>query len=147
MNRADMRAPYLVAPRTPTARILSQMENYIDSNQDEPLLSHMTKHLDTFFAALADPTRRAVIERLTQGSAPVSELHAPHDMALPTFMQHLSKLETAGLVRSEKKGRVRTVHIEAAPLAAAETWLKRQRAVWEGRLDRLTQIAEGSQTH
>ena len=102
----------------------------------------MANHLDSFFGALADPTRRAVIERLTKGPAPVSELHAPHDMALPTFMKHLSKLENAGLVRSEKKGRVRTVHIEAAPLEVAETWLKRQRAVWEGRLDRLARLAE-----
>ncbi|WP_147125872.1 ArsR/SmtB family transcription factor [Shimia ponticola] len=101
----------------------------------------MTNQLDTFFAALADPTRRAVIERLTEGSAPVSELHAPHDMALPTFMKHLSKLEAAGLVRSEKKGRVRTVHIEAAPLAAAEDWLNKQRKLWEGRLDRLERLA------
>ena len=102
----------------------------------------MANHLDTFFGALADPTRRAVIERLTVGPAPVKELHAPHDMALPTFLKHLSKLEDAGLVRTEKKGRVRTVHIEAAPLAEAESWLKKQRAVWEGRLDRLARLAE-----
>ena len=102
----------------------------------------MDNHLDSFFAALSDPTRRAVIERLTTGPAPVSELHAPHDMALPTFMKHLSKLEAAGLVRSEKKGRVRTVHIEAAPLAAAESWISKQRKIWEGRLDRLQNLAE-----
>lgn len=102
----------------------------------------MTNHLDTFFAAMADPTRRAVIERLTKGPAPVSDLHAPHDMALPTFMKHLSRLETAGLVRSEKKGRVRTVHIEAAPLAKAEQWINKQRQMWEGRLDRLGALAE-----
>lgn len=101
----------------------------------------MTKHLDTFFGALADPTRRAVIERLATGPAPVSELHAPHDIALPTFMKHLAKLEAAGLVRSEKRGRVRTVHIEAAPLAAAERWISDQRAIWERRLDRLEKLA------
>ncbi|MEO0487868.1 MAG: metalloregulator ArsR/SmtB family transcription factor [Pseudomonadota bacterium] len=101
----------------------------------------MDNHLDSFFAALSDPTRRAVIERLTTGPAPVSELHAPHDMALPTFMKHLSKLEAAGLVRSEKKGRVRTVHIEAAPLATAESWISKQRKIWEGRLDRLERLA------
>ncbi|MEL6609733.1 MAG: metalloregulator ArsR/SmtB family transcription factor [Pseudomonadota bacterium] len=100
-----------------------------------------TPHLDAFFGALADPTRRAVIERLTAGPAAVSDLHAPHDMALPTFMKHLSKLEAAGLVRSEKKGRVRTVHIEAAPLQTAETWLNKQRKLWEGRLDRLERLA------
>ena len=101
----------------------------------------MANHLDSFFGAMADPTRRAVIERLTEGPAPVSDLHAPHDIALPTFLKHLKVLEAAGLVRSEKRGRVRTVHIEAAPLAEAEDWLKRQRRVWEGRLDRLDALA------
>lgn len=102
----------------------------------------MANQLDQFFGAMADPTRRAVIERLTRGPAPVSELHAPHDMALPTFLRHLKVLEASGLVRSEKKGRVRTVHIEAAPLAAAETWLTRHRQIWEGRLDRMATLAE-----
>lgn len=101
----------------------------------------MTNQLDTFFGALSDPTRRAVIERLVTGPAPVSELHAPHDMALPTFLKHLSRLESAGLVRSEKKGRVRTVHIEAAPLALAEDWLARHRRVWETRVDRIEELA------
>ncbi|MEL7301965.1 MAG: metalloregulator ArsR/SmtB family transcription factor [Pseudomonadota bacterium] len=108
----------------------------------------MANNLDTFFSALSDPTRRAVIERLTEGPAPVTELHAPHDIALPTFMKHLSKLEAAGLVRSEKKGRVRTVHIEAGPLAAAEAWISKQRNLWEGRLDRLERLAAKlSDTH
>lgn len=101
----------------------------------------MTNQLDGFFAALSDPTRRAVIERLTRGPAPVTELHAPHDIALPTFLRHLKVLEAAGLVRSEKSGRVRTVHIEALPLAEAEGWLSRQRHLWEGRLDRLDALA------
>ncbi|QDC10696.1 helix-turn-helix transcriptional regulator [Oceanicola sp. D3] len=102
----------------------------------------MTNQLDNFFSAIADPTRRAVIERLTQGPAAVSELHAPHDMALPTFLKHLKVLENAGLTHSVKKGRVRTVHIEAQPLAAAENWLTTQRKLWEGRLDRLSALAE-----
>ena len=102
----------------------------------------MTKRLDAFFSALSDPTRRAVVERLTAGPAPVSELHAPHDIALPTFLRHLKVLEDSGLVRSEKKGRVRTVHIEAAPLAEAETWLRHQRRLWDGRIDRLQALAE-----
>ncbi|MGR3500856.1 ArsR/SmtB family transcription factor [Pseudaestuariivita sp.] len=101
----------------------------------------MDNNLDNFFAAMSDPTRRAVIERLTEGPAPVSLLHAPHDMALPTFLKHLKVLEGAGLVRSEKVGRVRTVHIEAAPLAQAEDWLSRQRTLWERRLDRLEKLA------
>lgn len=102
----------------------------------------MDNQLNAFFGALADPTRRSVIERLTTGPAPVSELAEPHDMALPTFLKHLKKLEAAGLVRTEKAGRVRTVHIEAAPLKAAEDWLGRQRKIWEGRLDRLADLAE-----
>ena len=101
----------------------------------------MSNNLDAFFSAISDPTRRAVIERLTNGPAPVSELHGPHDMALPTFLKHLKVLETSGLVRSEKKGRVRTVHIEAAPLAEAENWLRSQRRIWEGKLDRLSALA------
>ena len=102
----------------------------------------MTNYLDSFFAAVSDPTRRAVIERLTVGPAPVSELHLPHRMALPTFLRHLRVLEEAGLVHSEKKGRVRMVHIEAAPLALAEDWLSRQRRLWEGRIDRLQAFVE-----
>lgn len=102
----------------------------------------MAQHLDSFFAALSDPTRRAVIERLARGPAAVSDLHDGHDMALPSFLKHLNKLEAAGIVRSIKTGRTRMVHIEPAPLAAAEDWLTRQRSIWEGRLDRLTLLAE-----
>ncbi len=114
----------------------------IDQASPPALDSHMANHLDAFFGALSDPTRRAVVERLTRGPAPVSELHAGHDMALPSFLKHLNKLEAAGLIRSRKEGRSRIVHIEAAPLAAAETWLNRQRRMWEGRLDRLARLAE-----
>lgn len=106
----------------------------------------MANHLNAFFSALSDPTRRAVLERLVRGPAAVGELHAPHDIALPTFLKHLRVLEDSGLVRSEKKGRVRVVHIEAAPLAQAEDWLKRQRRIWEGRLDRLSALAEQIET-
>ncbi|MBT8457669.1 MAG: helix-turn-helix transcriptional regulator [Rhodobacteraceae bacterium] len=102
----------------------------------------MANHLDSFFSAISDPTRRAVIERLVEGPAAVGELHAPHDIALPTFLKHIKVLEASGLVRTEKKGRVRVVHIEAAPLAEAEHWLTRQREVWEDRFDRLAALAE-----
>ncbi len=102
----------------------------------------MDNNYDSYFQALADATRRAVVERLVQGPATVSELHAPHAMALPTFLKHLKVLERSGLVRSEKKGRVRTVHIEALPLAAAERWIAQQRNVWDGRLDKLQTLAE-----
>jgi DNA-binding transcriptional ArsR family regulator len=95
----------------------------------------MASHLNQFFAALSDPTRRAVLERLVAGPATVSDLAAPHDMALPTFMRHLGVLEKAGLVRSIKKGRVRTCHLEAGPLLEAQGWLAWQRQVWEDRLE------------
>jgi DNA-binding transcriptional ArsR family regulator len=101
----------------------------------------MTNQLDSFFGAMSDPTRRAVIEQLASGPASVSELHAPHKMALPTFMRHLKVLEGTGIMRSVKKGRVRTCHIEAAPLIEAQGWLAWQREIWEGRLDQLDALA------
>jgi len=107
----------------------------------------MTNQMDSFFAALSDPTRRAVIERLVQGPAPVSELHAPHQIALPTFLRHLKVLEEAGLVQSEKQGRVRIVRIAPEPLAAAEDWLIALRRNWEARLDRLDALAEALEEH
>ena len=93
--------------------------------------------LDRVFHALADPSRRAIVERLTRGPASVSELAKPLPMALPSVVQHLRVLEDSGLVRSEKAGRVRTCRIEPAPLSTAESWIAEQRALWEGRLDRL----------
>jgi len=102
----------------------------------------MTNQLDTFFGAMSDPTRRAVIERLASGPASVSELHAPHQMALPTFMRHLRVLEDTGILRSIKKGRVRTCHIEAGPLIEAQGWLAWQRTIWEQRMDRLEALAQ-----
>ena len=98
-------------------------------------------NLDHFFAALADPTRRAVVEKLTAGPASVSVLAAPHDMALPTFLRHLKVLEKAGVVRSIKKGRVRTCQIDPETLWAAQGWLAWQRAVWENRMDAKNQLA------
>ena len=93
--------------------------------------------LDSTFHALADPTRRALLERLSRGPASVSELAKPFAMALPSLVQHLQVLEASGLIRSAKAGRVRTCRIEPAALTGAEQWMARQRAVWEGRLDRL----------
>lgn len=92
--------------------------------------------LDRLFHALADPTRRAVVERLGIGPAPTSELARPFPMALPSFLQHLDVLEHAGLVTSEKRGRVRTYRLTPRPLASAQDWLARQRDLWERRLDR-----------
>ena len=93
--------------------------------------------LDRVFYALADPTRRAVLERLSDRPAPVSELAQPFDMALPSFTQHLNVLEDCGLVRSRKTGRVRTYQIAPRPLKAAERWMVKHRAMWETRLDSL----------
>ncbi|MFF3002287.1 ArsR/SmtB family transcription factor [Kitasatospora sp. NPDC057940] len=93
--------------------------------------------LDRVFQALADATRRDIVERLIRGPASVSELARPLDMSLPAVMQHLQVLETCGLVRSEKTGRVRTCHIEPTVLRMAEDWITAQRTAWEHRLDRL----------
>jgi len=93
--------------------------------------------LNHVFHALADPTRRKVLERLSKGPAPVSELARPFEMALPSFAQHLDVLERCGLVRSRKAGRVRTYRLTPRPLKEAEQWMTRQRAIWERRLDQL----------
>lgn len=99
--------------------------------------------LDRVFQALADPTRRDMVERLIRGPSSVSRLAEPLEMSLPAVMQHLQVLEACGLVRSEKVGRVRTCHIEPAVLRKAEDWIVRQRTSWERRLDRLgDQLAE-----
>lgn len=97
----------------------------------------MKMDLEGVFRALANPTRRSVLERLSRGSATVSELASPHDMALPSFMQHLGVLEEGGLVRSEKRGRVRSYRLVPEALQEAEGWLGRQRRLWERRLDQL----------
>ena len=91
----------------------------------------MPNDLNRFFSALSDSTRRAVIEHLARGPASVTELHAAHKMALPTFMRHLKVLEDSGLIRSVKKGRVRTCQIDPQALSAAQGWLEWQREVLE----------------
>jgi DNA-binding transcriptional ArsR family regulator len=93
--------------------------------------------LDRVFQALADPTRRVMVERLSRGPASVSELAEPLAMSLPAVIQHLQVLEASGLVRSEKAGRVRTCRIEPAMLRTAEQWITQRRATWQRRLDRL----------
>lgn len=89
--------------------------------------------LDKFFAAMADPTRRAVIEKLVGGRASVSALHKGHDMALPTFLRHIQVLEEAGLIRTVKKGRIRTCQLDPQPLFEAQGWLAWQRTIWDQR--------------
>jgi DNA-binding transcriptional ArsR family regulator len=91
--------------------------------------------LNRLFQALADPTRRAVVERLGRGPVATSELARPFAMALPSFLQHLDVLEKAGLVTSKKQGRVRTFQLTPRPLQAAEDWMTTQRQLWERRLD------------
>jgi DNA-binding transcriptional ArsR family regulator len=92
--------------------------------------------LDRLFHALADPTRRAVVEHLGRGPAATSELARPFAMALPSFLQHLDVLARAGLVSSTKAGRVRTYRLTPQPLEVVEDWMTTQRRLWEGRLDR-----------
>jgi DNA-binding transcriptional ArsR family regulator len=100
-------------------------------------MPNQSMQLDRVFHALGDSTRRAVLSRLSGGPAPVSELARPFDLALPTFTQHLDVLEHCGLVRSRKRGRVRTYRLAPAPLKAAEHWIVKQRGLWERRLDQL----------
>lgn len=104
----------------------------------------MAKHatLDPIFQALADPTRRAVLQRLGSGPASVSDLGAPFDMGLPAFLKHITVLETAGLIETEKTGRVRTCALVPDRLAAAESWFQDQRALWKTRYDQLEGLLE-----
>ena len=98
--------------------------------------------LDLAFQALADPTRRAMVERLTRSPASVSDLARPLSMSLPAVMQHLAVLEGSGLVVSEKIGRVRMCRIEPRALSLAEQWINARRTKWERRLDRLGNYLE-----
>jgi DNA-binding transcriptional ArsR family regulator len=103
-------------------------------------MEQYAQQLSGIFQALADPTRRAVLRQLGKGPASISELAKPFDMALPSFMKHIHFLEGSGLIRTRKDGRVRTCAIEKKPFAVAEAWLSAQRALWEGRTDRLEQF-------
>jgi DNA-binding transcriptional ArsR family regulator len=93
--------------------------------------------IDGVFRALSDPTRRQVLERLSRSPASVSELAAPFEMALPSFLEHLKVLEGCGLVHSRKTGRIRTYQLAPKRLRLAEDWLGKQRTLWEQRLDQL----------
>jgi DNA-binding transcriptional ArsR family regulator len=96
--------------------------------------------LDRVFQALADPSRRAIVERLTRGEASVSELAQPLAMSLAAVVQHVQALEACGLIRTRKVGRVRTCEVEPRVLAQAEQWLSQRRMLWERRLDRLGEV-------
>jgi DNA-binding transcriptional ArsR family regulator len=103
-------------------------------------MAHYSERLDGIFQALSDPTRRAVLQRLSRGPASITELAEPFDMALPSFMKHIRLLEDSGWILTRKEGRVRTCGIDKKSLAAAEGWLAAQRALWEARTDRLEQF-------
>lgn len=101
------------------------------------MAKYSSADLDTVFKALADPTRRSVVERLGDGPASTTALAEPFDMALPSFTQHLAVLERSGLVTSTKVGRTRIYRLRPEPLREAEDWMARRRAIWEKRLDQL----------
>jgi DNA-binding transcriptional ArsR family regulator len=133
-----------------TLKILSYLAFYLDGAHDMRIDSRMA-NLDVIFHGLADPTRRMVIARLAAGPASVSELAAPHEMALPSFLKHLKVLEASGWVISDKSGRVRTCRLRPETVKVAEDWLSQQRSIWEARLDRLdafllTMNEEGNQS-
>jgi DNA-binding transcriptional ArsR family regulator len=95
-----------------------------------------SSRLDRAFQALSDPVRRRMLAQLSLGPASVSELAKPFSISLPAVLQHLKALEESGLVRSEKRGRVRTVRLEPKTLSAAESWIAERRVEWEAQLDR-----------
>src|SRR3546814_9490674 len=105
-------------------------------------MSYPYPSLVSVVPARADPTRRAVVSRLLVGAAPVKRLSEPFQKGRPAFLKHLSVLEASGLIHTEKQGRVRTCRIDAARLAAAEGWRAEQRAIWQGRTDRLAAFVE-----
>ena len=100
-------------------------------------MPNYNSELNQIFSALSDPTRRAVLARLSQGPAPVTELAKPFNMALPSFTQHMGVLEKSGLVRSQKKGRTRIYQLSPEPLKTAGSWIAEQQQLWQRRLDQL----------
>lgn len=113
------------------------------------MVSHMENYqnaLDAAFHALADPTRRAVIARLTDGPVSVKDLAEPFGMGLPSFLKHVKVLESSGFVVSQKSGRVRTCRLMPKRLAEAEDWLSEQRTIWKDRTERLAAFVEQQHT-
>jgi DNA-binding transcriptional ArsR family regulator len=102
-------------------------------------------NVDRVFHALGDPTRRAILERLSAGPVSVSRLAEPFDVTLAAVVQHLQVLEESGLIRTEKLGRVRTCQIEPAGFSVAEQWIGERRSMWERRLDRLGELLESDE--
>jgi DNA-binding transcriptional ArsR family regulator len=100
--------------------------------------------LDQTFRALADPSRRSIVVRLSRGPASVSELAEPLAMSFPAAVQHIEVLQKSGLVRSEKVGRVRTCRLEPTPMRWVERWIAQHRTTWENRLDRLGDVLDAT---
>jgi DNA-binding transcriptional ArsR family regulator len=105
-------------------------------------MANQQAQLSEVFYALADPTRRSIVGTLGKGPASVSDLAAPHAMALPSFMKHLAVLERSGVIRSSKLGRVRTCELRPKALTGAEQWMAEQRAMWQARSDRMADFVE-----
>lgn len=126
----------------------SRAQDWIDITNANLLLNFMLNQspsLDLMFQALSDPTRRAMIERLSRGPASVSELAKPFDISLPAVVQHLAALENSGLVTSQKVGRVRTCQLQSDALSQAEQWINDRRTSWVKRLDRLGELLEAEE--
>ena len=104
------------------------------------------QRLDSTFAALADPTRRAILARLASGDASVMELAAPFSISQPAISKHLEVLERAGLVSRGRDGQRRPCRIEAKPLAEADAWIERYRQIWEGNFERLDALLDEMKT-
>lgn len=126
-------------------RVLPIVKRTLDFFPLVRILNHMLKQsdaLDTMFHALADPTRRQLVERLSRGPASVSELASPLAMSMPAVMQHIAVLEAGGIIRTKKTGRVRSCELRESALTEAEAWIQDRRLVWEQRLDRLGALLE-----
>jgi DNA-binding transcriptional ArsR family regulator len=106
------------------------------------MVKHQSPRLDATFAALADPTRRAIVARLAAGDTSVGQLARPFAMSLPAVSKHLTVLEHAGLVRRDRQGRLRRCSLVARPMRDAAEWIERYRRFWEAELDRLAQYLE-----
>ncbi len=142
-ERPSPRSPRMGAhPYDRRIQVEKGLECHFAPSRKRPHMVNYSGSLGNVFYALADPTRRAVIQRLGAGPASTKELAQPFNMALPSFMQHLTVLENSGLIVSKKAGRVRTWQIKQEELAAAEAWIVEQRALWEGRTDRLADYVE-----
>jgi DNA-binding transcriptional ArsR family regulator len=110
-------------------------------------MSKKKPNIDRIFHALGDPTRRAMMEKLSQGTMSVSQLAEPFDMSLAAVVQHMQVLEESGLVQTEKVGRVRSCRIEPAGLDVMDQWIRDRRSIWEHRLDRLGKLLGEDNAH